>query len=117
METGFGGKVTSAADGSPAGRVVVGDETVEIHAGDAVLMRIAATKMHARPGTRSTPASGSVSQQVGMFAGRQTRYVAPCRDNKDATFHRRHIAFAGKKRIGNDSTTTGTDRFDATPQW
>jgi hypothetical protein len=41
-------------------------------------------------------------RRQGMFAyvpAHKTRYVAPCRDNRNATFHRqqRHIAFAGKK--------------------
>jgi hypothetical protein len=42
------------------------------------------------------------SRNVRLWPAHKTRYVAPCRDNKDATFHRRHIAFAGKKTIGNN---------------
>jgi hypothetical protein len=50
-------------------------------------------------------------RRQGMFVyvpAHKTRYVAPRRDNRNATFHRQqwHIAFAGEKMIGNDRATT-----------
>jgi hypothetical protein len=112
METGFVGKVTSAADG-PREQFSEGVKVAPFSCAGVVAHGIAATRRNqkARP-TRNTQHPG---KRIGFDAGRnvrlwpadKTRYVAPCRDNKDATFHRRRIASAGKKRIGNNRTTTG----------